>query len=112
MVKLDASLLSDARSLINSDNGPQVEDMISGYEQAVHLHNRQHPGHEIYRMRTEMRLRRYVRSRHDEAMRQRTRSVIDDATQLSVGCRVLADTYDRMERDLAEWIRTGSRRRS
>ena len=111
MVKLDAQLLLDADSLLNSDNISEVKELISAYEHAVDHHNRHCSGHDVYRMQSEMRLRQYVRSRYDEAIRQKTQWLIEDAKQLSLACRVLEDAYDRVEKDLAEWIRTASLRR-
>jgi len=48
--------------------------------------------------------------RHTEAIRLQTRSVIESAEQASTKSAVLAETYDEMEKYLAEWSRAASRR--
>jgi hypothetical protein len=70
MIHLDNQLLSRARHLINGANVHRLKEMIFAYEQAVDLHNRQWPGHEIYRIENEGRLRLYVGQQQGEDLRR------------------------------------------
>src|ERR1043165_10263555 len=81
MMQLDAQLLLDTRRLINSVNGQRLKEMIFAYEQAVDLHNRQYPGHEVYRMRSEVRLRGYVLDCVIADIRQVSATAIECATR-------------------------------
>ena len=88
----------------------RLKQMIFDYEQAVDRHNRRYPSHEVYRIQSQLKLRQYVHRRHPEAIRLQTRSVIESAEQASTESAVLAETYDEMEKYLAEWSRAASRR--
>ena len=103
MVRLDAQLLSDARRLINGANVHRLKELIFAYEQAVDLHNRRHPRHEVYRMQSEARLRLYVRQHQEEDLRRRTLAAMERATQASTKSDALAEHYDRLEKELANW---------
>jgi len=59
---------------------------------------------------TRVKRRSVVHRRHAEAIRLQTRSVIESAEQASTKSAVLAETYDEMEKYLAEWSRAASRR--
>ena len=109
MIQLDDKLLADTRLLFNAENTDRLKKMIFDYGQAVDLHNRCCRTHEIYRIQSELKLRRYVHSRHNEATRLKTGSVIESAEQASIKSALLAETYDEMEKQLAEWSRAECR---
>ena len=110
MIQLDDRLLADARLLFNAENVDRLKKMIFDYGQAVDLHNRRCPAHEIYRIKSELKLRQYVHSRHEETIRLRTNGVIESAEQASLKSALLAETYDEMEKHLADWSREACRR--
>jgi len=66
MVALDYQLLYCARKLVNGANVHHLGELIFAYEQAVALHNKHLPTHEIYRIQSELRLREYVHKSQDE----------------------------------------------
>jgi hypothetical protein len=103
MVHLDHHLLLDARCLMDGANVHHLKEMIFAYEQAVDLHNREWPGHEIYRMQSEARLRLYVRRRQDEDIRLKTIAAMERGRQAAIKSIALADSYDRLEDRLEEW---------
>src|SRR5215510_13280303 len=97
MVRLDQHLLFKARRLINGANVHRLKEMIFTYEQAVDLHNRHWPTHEVYQIQSELRLRKYVLDSQSEDLRQRTVSAVEQATQASLRSITLAEDYDRLE---------------
>jgi hypothetical protein len=58
MIQLDHQLVRNAERILNGA-------MIFAYQQAVDLHNRQWPKHEVYQIQSEAQLRRYVREFHE-----------------------------------------------
>ena len=106
MVQLDAQLLADARSIIDGANVHIMKQMVFVYEQAVDLHNSKWPGHEIYHIECEARLRTYVRSRQDEAIQRRILAANKRADEASLKSRALADASDRLGERIEEWTQT------
>ena len=109
MRMLDDHLLANARCLIVGRDDP-LEEMVIAYKQAVELYNEQSPGHDVYRIQPEVRLREYVRHHHGEANRQNADSVIELFNQLAVRCAALNNTYDEIEKSLAKWFHAASLR--
>lgn len=109
MIQLDDKLLADTRLLFNAENTDRLKKMIFDYLQAVDLHNRCCQAHEIYRIQSELKLRQYVHSRHEEAIRLQTSTVIESAEQASIKSALLEEAYDEMEKQLAEWSRAARR---
>src|SRR5215813_11839572 len=103
MVRLDHHLLFDAHGLLNGANVHRLKEMIFAYEQAVELHNRRWPGHEIYRIQSEARLRLYIRERQEKELKQKTFAAIKLAERAAARSTALADGYDRLEKRLAAW---------
>jgi hypothetical protein len=60
MIHLDHVLLSRARRLINGANVHQLNTLIFQYEQAVELHNRDHPRYRVYPDTFEAELRLFL----------------------------------------------------
>ena len=79
MVQLDYQLLYCARQLFDGANVHHLKELIFAYEQAVDLHNRQLPSHEIYRIRSEVRLRNYVHECQGKEIRRQTDAAIRHA---------------------------------
>ena len=103
MLKIDAQLLTNIRRLIDEANGHLVNEMIFAYEQAVDLHNRRWPKHEIYQIQSEMWLRSYVRQRQDETIRRQTIAANKLADEASLKSIAVLDAFDRLERRIEEW---------
>jgi hypothetical protein len=108
MVHLDHQLLWEASHLTNEENADRLKEMIFAYEQAVDLHNQRCPGHEIYRMNSELTLRRYVLSCTGEAIRRLTAGAIEAANQASIKSRTLAGDSDLLQKDFAQWVQMTS----
>ena len=83
-----------------------MKQMIFAYEQAVDLHNQRWPGHEIYHIQCEARLRIYVRGRQDEAIQRRILAANKRADEASLKSRALADASDRLKQRIEEWTQT------
>ena len=105
MVQLDRGLLIEARRLIDAANGHRLKEMILVYEQAVDLHNRRYPGHETYRMQSELRLRKYVLHRQTENIRQLKNSAVECAERAAIKSGDLEQHYDLLLNDFEEWTR-------
>ena len=105
MVQLDRGLLIEARRLIDAANGHRLKEMILVYEQAVDLHNRQCPSHEIYRMQSELRLRKYVLDCQTENIRQRSTGAVEIAARAATKSITLAQNFDTLQREFEEWNR-------
>jgi hypothetical protein len=103
LVHLDHQLLSQARRLLNGTDVHRLKELIFAYEQAVDLHNRQHSGHEVYRMQSEARLRLYMCKQKQEEIERRTFAAIERAKQASIKSEALAKHYDRLEEKFANW---------
>ena len=65
MIQLDHQLVRNAERILNGANVHRLKEMIFAYQQAVDLHNRQWPKHEVYQIQSEAQLRRYVREFHE-----------------------------------------------
>jgi hypothetical protein len=105
MVQLDRRLLIDARRLVDAANGHRLKEMVFGYEQAVDLHNRRYPGHETYRMQSELRLRKYVLHRQTENIRQLRDSAVECAERAAIKSGDLTQHYDLLQNDFDGWSR-------
>ena len=103
MVRLDDKLLLDACEISNGANVPYLKKMISAYEDAVDLHNRNCPRHEVYHRQSESRLRQYVRNCKEADIRIKTFDAIDLAWKATVKSIELTHEYKRLEKQLAEW---------
>jgi len=103
MVRLDEKLLFAACEVTNAANVPHLKKMMSAYEEAVDLHNRNCPRHEVYQMRSESRLRQYVRNCQEADIRMKTFNAIDLAGKATVKSIELTHEYERLEKQLAEW---------
>jgi hypothetical protein len=109
MVELDRGLLVEARRLTKGANVHRLKEMIFAYEQAVDLHTRQRPGHQIYRIKSELVLRRYVLDCKGEAASRVAASAIEAARQASIKSRILADKSDSLQENaiaFLEWCKT------
>jgi len=69
MVALDHQLLFAASRFCNGANVHNLGELIFAYKVAGDLHNQGRPGHEIYRIQSEVRLRNYVIACQDEIIR-------------------------------------------
>ena len=105
MVRLDQKLLFEAHSLFNGENVDRLQGLISAYEQAVDLHNRNCPRHEVYQMQSEARLRKYVRSCQGADIHGKTVVAKDLARTATIRSIELTDKYDQLEKLLAQWDR-------
>ena len=85
------------------ENVHRLKELIFAYEQAVDLHNQHAPTHEVYRIHSELDLRRYMRVWHEAEIARMTEIAIYRASVASSNSLVLADKYDRLEDRLAEW---------
>jgi hypothetical protein len=103
MVRLDDKLLLDACEISNGANVPYLKKMISAYEDAVDLHNRNCPRHEVYHRQSESRLRQYVRNCKEADIRIKTFDAIDLAWKATIKSIELTHEYKRLEKQLAEW---------
>src|SRR5262245_5308607 len=103
MVRLDDKLLLDACELTNGANVPYLRKMISAYEDAVDLHNRNCPRHEVYHRRSESRLRQYVRNCQEADICIKTFNAIDFAWKATIKSIELTREYERIEKQLVEW---------
>src|SRR5262249_11347040 len=103
MVRLDHQLLFAVRKMFNGANVHRLKELIFAYEQAVDLHNRHAPTHEVYRIQSELELRNFVCVCHEAEIARRTEIAINRANVASSDSIVLADKYDRLEERLAEW---------
>ena len=103
MVYLDHQLLDYARRLANGANVHRITEMIVAYEQAVDLHNRQCPDHEVYRIQSEARLRVYVHRLEKEEVQRKTFIAVELAKKAALKSATLAKHYDGLEKDLQEW---------
>jgi len=103
MVRLDHQLLFAARKLFNGANVHRLKELIFAYEQAVHLHNRNAPTHEVYRIHSELDLRKYVHECNESEIARMTVIAINCASVASRDSLALVDKYDRLEERLAEW---------
>ena len=103
MVRLDDKLLLDACEISNGANVPYLKKMISAYEDAVNLHNRNCPRHEVYHRQSELRLRQYVRNCKEADIRIKTFDAIDLASKATIKSIELTHEYKRLEKQLAEW---------
>ena len=81
MVQLDQQLISYARRLFHDAELHYVQVLIFAYKEAIRLHNEQSPGHQIYRMQSELRLRKYVLECQDEIIRQQTDAAVQRALE-------------------------------
>ena len=108
MVRLDDKLLLDACEISTGANVLYLKGMISAYEDAVDLHNRNCPMHEVYHRQSELRLRQYVRNCQDADIRIKTFNAIDLARSATIKSIELTHECERLEKQLAEWnSRTG-----
>jgi len=82
MVQLDTRLLLEAGRLVDGSNVHCLAEMIFAYQQAVKLHNCQHPGHEKYQDQYELTLRRYVLDRHLAELEHRILAELRHANEL------------------------------
>ncbi|HME99921.1 MAG TPA: hypothetical protein VKK06_08570 [Terriglobia bacterium] len=105
MVRLDQKLLFEARSLCNGENGNRLQELISAYEKAVNLHNRNCPRHEVYQMQSESRLRRYVRNSQGADIHGKTLIAKNLARNAAIKSTELTEKYDQLEKLLAQWDR-------
>jgi len=106
MVRLDTQLLFNACRLFDAENMDYLKEMILAYEQAVDLHNRCCPTHEIYQIRSEARLRKYVLESRLEDLQRLTISAIELATQAARNSIALGHEYEQIEALLANWDQT------
>jgi len=105
MVRLDQKLLFEARSLCNGENGNRLQELISAYEKAVNLHNRNCTRHEVYQMQSESRLRRYVRNSQGADIHGKTLIAKNLARNAAIKSTELTEKYDQLEKLLAQWDR-------
>jgi len=105
MVRLDQRLLCDARSLCNGKNVRRLQELISAYEQAVDLHNRNCPRHEVYQMQSESHLRRHVRNSQSADIHGKTVIAKNLARNAAIKSVELTEKYDELEKLLAQWDR-------
>jgi len=106
MARLDHQLLFAARKLFNGANVHRLKELIFAYEQAVDLHNRQAPTYEVYRMKSELDLRNYVRVCHEAEIERSKAIAINSASVAATNSAALADKYHRLEEHLAQWDQT------
>jgi hypothetical protein len=62
MILIDQQLVFAARKIITGANVHHIGTLLFQYEQAVSLHNRQHPGFRTYPSQYEEKLRQVLRS--------------------------------------------------
>jgi len=105
MVRLDQILLCDARSLCNGENVHRLQELTSAYEQAVDLHNRNCPRHEVYQMQSESHLRRYVRNCQTADIHRETVIAKNLARNAAIKSTELMEKYDQLEKVLTQWDR-------
>ena len=97
MVQLDHQLIHSAHQLCDGSNVESLKELIFAYEQAVDLHNRQWPRHEIYRIQSELSLRKYVRGYENEILREEKDTAIrlaDSAIQLAKSAQSRFDSIE------------------
>jgi len=82
MVQLDEKLLFKARRFIDGADIHRIKGMISNYEQAVELHNRQWPRHESYQSHFEAALREYVFDRQMWELENKNTAALKHANEL------------------------------
>ena len=79
MVQLDLQLLYSARRLFDGANVHHLKELIFAYEQAVDLHNRRWPRHEIYQIKSEVQLRNYVLQSQAKILEERRACAVERA---------------------------------
>jgi hypothetical protein len=97
MIQVDNGLLLEARQLIGRANVHHLKKLILVYEQSVALHNRDWPGHKVYRAVHELRLKRYVLDCRFEDLRQLAVDARDCARRGCARSAVIVAGYDRLE---------------
>src|SRR5262249_23501053 len=95
----------DARSLCNGENVHRLQELTSAYEQAVDLHNRNCPRHEVYQMQSESHLRRYVRNCQTADIHRETVIAKNLARNAAIKSTELMEKYDQLEKVLTQWDR-------
>lgn len=96
MVTLDKQLLDEARGCINAENTEVLNELILAYEEAVALHNCASPGHEVYRDRSERKLRQSVFDRRLIQLNERSAAAQQQAAMLMQRSEKLHQQGDRL----------------